>query len=80
MSGRDSPLDNLQSVAGRLTEDADMLGTPTYLELCVSRGEDSVHWGEIKLRDANNLLVDSDASMFGTSTRILFHALASYCE
>jgi hypothetical protein len=57
-----------------------MLGTPTYLELCVSRGEDSVHWGEIKLRDANNLLVDSDASMFGTSTRILFHALASYCE
>jgi hypothetical protein len=61
-----SPLYNLQSVAGRLTEDADVLDTPTYLELCVSRGVDSIHWGEIKLRDAHNLPVDSDASMFGT--------------
>jgi hypothetical protein len=78
MSDRGLPLDNLQSVAGRLTEDVDMLDTPTYLELCVSRGIDSVHWGEIKLRDSHNPPVDSDASMFGTYTHIV--ALPSYRE
>jgi hypothetical protein len=41
---------------------------PAFLELCVSRGFESVHWGEIKLRDTNGLLVNSDASMFGMCT------------
>ena len=41
---------------------------PVFLELCVSRGLESVRWGEIKLRDTNILLVDSDAKIFGTQT------------
>jgi hypothetical protein len=37
-----------------------------HLELCVSRGIESIHWGEIKLGSTDHLSVDSDASLFGT--------------
>jgi hypothetical protein len=50
------------------TEVAAVCIVPAFLELCVSRGFESVHWGEIKLRDTNGLLVNSDASMFGMCT------------
>jgi hypothetical protein len=42
---------------------------PAYLELCVSRGLWSCHWGEIKLRDDNEMLVENDARMFGTYSK-----------
>jgi hypothetical protein len=58
-------------LAERPTEDAGVREVPAYLELCVSRGFNSVHWGEIKLWGASNLLVDSDAKMFGTCKRTL---------
>jgi hypothetical protein len=51
-------------------EEIAMCEVPAFLELCVSRGVKSVHWGEVKLRGAENLLVGSDARMFGTCKHI----------
>lgn len=65
-----------ESTTHNATAETGMCDSPAYLELCVSRGLSSVHWGEIKLRDTNGLSVKNDASMFGT---YMHNICASFC-
>lgn len=70
------PLGDFRSVAQRPTE----TGTgEVHLKLCVSRGVESIHWGEIKLGDTYYLSVNSDTSLFGTYTRISYDSQDEAC-
>jgi hypothetical protein len=65
-SARPTNAHSHQSGTSTSSTSASTLGLPAYLELCVSRGLWSCHWGESKLRDDNEMLVQNDARMFGT--------------
>ena len=65
------PLEDTQFAAPGPTDLAAISEVPVFLQLCVSRGFESVHWGEIKLRGTNDVLVKSDVSMFGKNPQSL---------